>query len=51
MAGMKVFPGTLPLILQSGGSIYGETVGDTTLDSEESLRGFREMTELFTGNL
>ena len=48
MAGMKVFPGTLPLILQSGGSIYGETVGDTTLDSEESLRGFREMTELFT---
>ena len=48
MAGMKVFPGTLPLILQSGGSIYGPTVGDTTLDSEESLRGFREMTELFT---
>ena len=48
MAGMKVFPGTLPLILQSGGSIYDETVGDTTLDSEASLRGFREMTELFT---
>ncbi len=48
MAGMKVFPGTLPLILQSGGSIYGDTIGDTTLDSEESLRGFREMTELFT---
>lgn len=48
MTGMKVFPGTLPLILQSGGSIYGETVGDTTLDSEVSLKGFREMTELFT---
>ncbi|MBQ8136151.1 MAG: extracellular solute-binding protein, partial [Clostridia bacterium] len=48
MVGMKVFPGTLPLILQSGGSIYGDTIGDTTLDSEESLRGFREMTELFT---
>lgn len=48
MIGMKVFPGTLPLILQSGGSIYGDTIGDTTLDSEESLRGFREMTELFT---
>lgn len=48
MSGMKVFPGTLPLILQSGGSIYGDTIGDTTLDSEESLRGFREMTELFT---
>ena len=48
MVGMKVFLGTLPLILQSGGSIYGDTIGDTTLDSEESLRGFREMTELFT---
>ena len=48
MAGMKVFPGTLPLILQAGGSIYAENVGDTTLDSEISLNGFREMTELFT---
>lgn len=48
MVGTKVFPGTLPLILQAGGSIYDKTVGDTTLDSEISLAGFREMTELFT---
>ena len=48
MVGMKVFPGTLPLILQSGGSIYADTIGDTTLDSEASLAGFREMTDLFT---
>jgi len=48
MVGTKVFPGTLPLILQSGGSIYADTVADTTLDSEESLNGFRELTELFT---
>ncbi len=48
MVGTKVFPGTLPLILQSGGSIYDTTIGDTTLDSEISLAGFREMTELFT---
>lgn len=48
MVGTKVFPGTLPLILQSGGSIYADTVADTTLDSEASLNGFREMTELFT---
>lgn len=48
MVGNKVFPGTLPLILQAGGSIYDKTVGDTTLDSEISLSGFREMTELFT---
>ncbi len=48
MVGMKVFPGTLPLILQCGGSIYDTTIGDTTLDSDASLKGFREMTELFT---
>ncbi|MBQ4619409.1 MAG: extracellular solute-binding protein [Clostridia bacterium] len=48
MSGMKVFPGTLPLILQSGGSIYDDMIGDTTLDSEESLNGFKAMTELFT---
>ena len=48
MVGTKVFPGTLPLILQSGGSIYDTTIGDTTLDSEISLKGFRELTELFT---
>ena len=48
MTGTKVFPGTLPLILQSGGSLYGDTVADTTLDSEASLNGFRELTELFT---
>lgn len=48
MGGTKTFDGTLPLILQSGGSIYGETVGETTLDSEEALAGFRELTELFT---
>ena len=48
MVGLKVFPGTLPLILQSGGSIYDTTIGDTTLDSEVSLKGFRELTELFT---
>ncbi len=48
MAGMKVFPGTLPLILQAGGSIYADTVNDTTLDDDISLAGFREMTELFT---
>ena len=48
MVGLKVFPGTLPLILQAGGSIYDTTIGDTTLDSEISLKGFRELTELFT---
>ncbi len=48
MGGMKTFDGTLPLIMQSGGSIYGDALGATTLDSEEALAGFRELTELFT---
>ena len=48
MVGMKVFPGTLPLLLQAGGSIYADTIGETTLDSDVSLQGFRELTELFT---
>lgn len=48
MGGTKTFDGTLPLIMQSGGSIYGDTLGATTLDSEEALAGFRELTELFT---
>lgn len=48
MVGLKIFPGTLPLILQSGGSVYDDFIGDTTLDSDASLKGFRELTELFT---
>ncbi len=48
MVGTKVFPGTLPLLLQAGGSIYGDMIADTTLDSEISLNGFKELTELFT---
>jgi len=48
MAGMKIFSGTLPIILQAGGSVYDDTVAETTLDTEASLNGFRELTELFT---
>ena len=48
MVGTKVFPGTLPIILQRGGTIYGDTIGKTTLEDPTSLNGFREMTELFT---
>lgn len=48
MAGLKYFSSTLPLILQNGGAVYGETVGTTRLTSEESLAGFRELTNLFT---
>jgi ABC-type glycerol-3-phosphate transport system substrate-binding protein len=48
MVGMKVFPGTAPFILQSGGSFFGDTIGGTQLDSEASLEGFKTLTDLFT---
>jgi ABC-type glycerol-3-phosphate transport system substrate-binding protein len=48
MVGTKVFAGTMPLIYQNGGSFYGDTLGKTTLTSEESINGIRELTELFT---
>jgi ABC-type glycerol-3-phosphate transport system substrate-binding protein len=48
MIGLKVFPGTMPLILQNGGGFFGDHIGPTTLDSEFSLEGFTFMTDLFT---
>jgi len=44
----KPFFGTLPLIYQHGGSFYAENVGRTTLNSEASLAGVKELTDLFT---
>lgn len=46
--GFKPFFGTMPSIYQQGGSFYGDQVGKTTLDTEESLHGIRELSELFT---
>jgi len=48
MPGMRVFPGTMPLILQNGGGFFGDTIGPSMLDSEASLEGFTFMTDLFT---
>jgi ABC-type glycerol-3-phosphate transport system substrate-binding protein len=48
MGGMKTFPATMPLIAQNGGGFFGGDIGRTTLDSERSLEGFKELTELFT---
>lgn len=48
MLSMRNFHGTTPLILQNGGSLYKETAGDSNLTSEESVKGFKELTELFT---
>lgn len=48
MDGEKWFSGTLPLIWQNGGHIYGETVRQTGLVGEGALAGFTQLTELFT---
>lgn len=48
MLAMRNFHGTTPLILQNGGSLYTQYAGDSNLTSEESVAGFRELTELFT---
>lgn len=48
MLAMRNFHGTTPLIMQNGGSLYQELAGDSNLTSEESVKGFKELTELFT---
>ncbi|MBR6303391.1 MAG: extracellular solute-binding protein, partial [Lachnospiraceae bacterium] len=48
MSAMRNFHGTTPLIFQNGGSLYGETALDITVDSEETVEGFTQLTELFT---
>lgn len=48
MLAMRNFHGTTPMILQNGGSLYDEFAGDSNLTSEESVEGFKELTELFT---
>ncbi len=45
---MKNFHGTTPLLFQNGATLYGEYAGDTTINSEEAVQGFTELTELFT---
>ena len=45
---MRNFHGTTPLIFQNGGELYGDTALDIGLDSEASVEGFTELTELFT---
>ncbi|MCR4618919.1 MAG: extracellular solute-binding protein [Lachnospiraceae bacterium] len=48
MSAMRNFHGTTPLIFQNGGSLYGETAMDINVDSEETVEGFTQLTELFT---
>lgn len=48
MLAMRNFHGTTPLIFQNGGSLYGETALELSVNSEASIEGLTELTELFT---
>ncbi|MCR5692129.1 MAG: extracellular solute-binding protein [Eubacterium sp.] len=46
---LRNFHGTTPLLVQNGGSLYGETAAEgTTFGSEGSVAGFTALTDLFT---
>ncbi len=46
---MRNFHGTTPLIVQNGGSLYYPTAAEgTAFGSEESVKGFTALTDLFT---
>lgn len=47
-AGNKAFMFTSPFIYQFGGELYAEDGMSTAIDSEESLKGIKLMTELYT---
>lgn len=49
MIAMRNFHGTTPLIVQNGGSLYyGSADEGTALGSEEAVKGFTQLTDLFT---
>lgn len=45
---MRNFHGTTPIIYQMDGALYGDTALDILVDSEATVEGFTELTELFT---
>lgn len=47
-SGLKPFVATLPFIYQFGGDLYTANGMQTNINSEETLRGIRLMSELFT---
>ena len=48
MLAMRNFHGTTPILFQNGGTLYGKTALDVAVDSEETVEGFTQLTELFT---
>lgn len=49
MLQLRNFHGTTPIIIQNGGSLYNPTASTgTALGNEESVDGFKKLTDLFT---
>jgi ABC-type glycerol-3-phosphate transport system substrate-binding protein len=48
MIALKTFHGTTPLLYQYGATLYGETAGNTAINSDAAIKGLTELTELFT---
>lgn len=48
MLGMKNFHGTTPLLYQYGANLYHTDSTDVALNTEEAIKGFTELTQLFT---
>ena len=48
MLAMRNFHGVTPLIFQNGGTLYGDTALELTVDSEATINGITQLTELFT---
>ena len=48
MLAMRNFHGTTPMVFQNHGTLYGKTALDVTVDSEATIEGFTQLTELFT---
>ena len=48
MLTMRNFHGVTPLIFQNGGTLYGKTAQDLMIDSEATIKGFTQLTDLFT---
>ncbi|MGB4661629.1 MAG: extracellular solute-binding protein, partial [Mobilitalea sp.] len=48
MIAMRNFHGTTPLLFQNGATLYDGNTGNTAINSEEGIKGFTMLTELFT---
>ena len=48
MVSLKTFHGTTPLLFQNEASLYGKYAQDTAINSDAAIKGFTQLTELFT---